>query len=285
MNILSLNGGGSSGYMTALILAKLEKEYNNKHVCAEMFDLIAGVSTGSIIGALLAKGLSAQEVVEKYREFIPEIFGKKNWMLWSRPLYSRKVLIKLMMDNLNVEMKDCKTKFMTYAVSVSKPQLQVEFWKSWKEESASVKLYDACLASSAAPVYFEPHEFNGKRYIDGGVAANNPSMNAIAQAIRLNVPLENLYNVNIVCSEEHGYDNSEKLNSIIHWSPKLAGIFTYACSDSVHYQAHSLLGFNNHFIQPDVSLSIDSQDFGQMEAIAAGLWKEHGQTICDNVFF
>lgn len=285
MNILSLNGGGTSGYMTALLLARLEKEYGNMHTCSELFDLITGVSTGSIIGAMLAKGLPAQEVVEKYKEFIPEIFGRKNWMLWCRPFYNRNSLEKLMREHLDINFKDCKTKFMTYAVSISKPQLEVEFWKSWKEDCSDVKLYDACLASSAAPVYFDPYEFGGKRYIDGGLAANNPSMNAISQALRLNVPLENIYNVNIVCSEEHGYDNSEKLRSVINWIPKLPGIFSYACSDSIHYQAHTLLGFNNHFIQPDVSLSIDSQNFGQMESIADSLWQEHGQTIRENVFF
>lgn len=285
MNILSLNGGGTSGYMTALILAKLEKEYGNKHTCAELFDLIAGVSTGSIIGALLAKGLSAQEVVEKYREFIPEIFGHRNWMLLTKPLYSRDPLVKLMKEHLDVEMKDCKTKFMTYSVSVSKPQMEVDVWKSWREEYSRFKLYDICLASSAAPVYFEPYCFNGKRYIDGSFATNNPSMNAIAEALRLNVPLQNIYNVNIVCSEEHGYDESDKLKTVFNWIPKISSVYSYACSDSVHYQAHSLLGFNNHFIQPDISLAIDSKNLTQMEAIADVLWKEHGRTICSNIFF
>jgi patatin-like phospholipase/acyl hydrolase len=285
MNILSLNGGGTSGYMTILLLAKLEKEYANKHKCFEMFDMIAGVSTGSIIGALLAKGLCAQEVVEIYKEFIPEVFGRKNWMLLTKPLYSRKSLEKLMQLHLNVEMKDCKTRFMTHAVSLGKPQLEVDVWKSWKEKWEKTKLYDVCLASSAAPVYFEPYTFNGKTYIDGSFATNNPSMNAIAEALRLNVPLENIYNVNIVCSEEHGYNDPEKLKTVFSWLPKIAGVFSYSCSDAVHYQAHSLLGFNNHFIQPDVSLPLDSKDLGQMEAVADVLWNEHGETICKNVFF
>ena len=285
MNILSLNGGGTSGYMTALLLAKLEKAYGNKYTCSEMFELITGVSTGSIIGALLAKGLPAQEVVEKYKEFIPKIFSKRNWWLFTKPLYRRDMLQKLMVENLDVKMKDCKTKFMTYAVSLSKPQMEVDFWKSWREDCEEVKLYDVCLASAAAPVYFAPYEFGGKVYIDGSLATNNPSMNAISEAIRMNVPLENIYNVNIVCGEEHGYNEPEKIRSIFHWAPKLATIFSYACSNSIHYQAHSLLGFNNHFIQPDVSLPIDSQNLKQMEVIADLLWQEHEKRICENVFF
>lgn len=285
MNILSLNGGGSSGYITALILAKLEKEYNNKHICAEMFDLIAGVSTGSIIGALLAKGLPAQEVVELYRKFIPEIFGHRNWIPLFKPLYNRKSLVKLLSEHLNLEMKDCKTRFMAHAVSVSKPMVDVEVFKSWDERFNSFKLYDICLASSAAPVFFEPHCFNGKRYIDGSLATNNPSMNAISQALRLNVPLENIYNVNISCSDEPGYDEEASLKSIFNWAPKISGIFCYACSDAVHYQAHSLIGFNNHFIQPDINLALDSKDLSQMEEVANCLWEKHGPTICQNVFF
>lgn len=285
MNILSLNGGGSSGYITALLLAKLEKAYDNKHTCSEMFDMIAGVSTGSIIGALLSKGLPAQDVVDLYKKFIPEIFGHRNWIPLFKSLYNRRPLVNLMKEHLNFDMKDCKTRFMAHAVSVSKPQVDVEVFKSWKEEYESFKMYDVCLASSAAPVFFDPHCFNGKRYIDGSLATNNPSMNAIAQALRFNVPLENIYNVNISCSEEPGYSEETKLKSLFNWATKIPGIFCYACSDAVHYQAHSLLGFNNHFIQPDLNLPLDSTDLKQMEAVADFLWEKHGDTLSKNIFF
>lgn len=285
MNVLSLNGGGTSGYMTALILARLEKEYGKKHKCYEMFDIIAGVSTGSIIGALLAKGLSAEEVVEKYKEFIPEIFGHHNWNLLRKPLYDRSPLEKLLIENLDISLKDCKTKFMAHAISIGKPLMEVVVWKSWKEDFAAVKLFDVCLASSAAPVYFNPYIFGGKTYIDGGLSTNNPSMNAIAEALRLGAPLENIYNVNVVCDENHGFDDPERITSAIQWLPKIPGIGLYACSDAVHYQAHSLLAFKNHFIQPDVSLPIDSKDFTQMEKIADQLWNQHGASLSENIFF
>nr|GMN23960.1 hypothetical protein TIFTF001_051336 [Ficus carica]GMN24152.1 hypothetical protein TIFTF001_051353 [Ficus carica] len=57
----------------------------------------------------------------------------------------------------------------------------------------NARLADICLSTSAAPTYLPPHSFttsdgNGKTcnfdLIDGGVAANNPTMLAIGQVIR-----------------------------------------------------------------------------------------------------
>jgi hypothetical protein len=42
---------------------------------------------------------------------------------------------------------------------------------------------DAVMASSAAPVYFPPHRFGGKHFVDGGTIATNPSALALSAAI------------------------------------------------------------------------------------------------------
>lgn len=223
--------------------------------------------------------------MEKYKEFIPVIFGKKNWNVLMKPFYDRSNLEKLLIENLNYPLKDCKTKFMCHAISVGPPLMEVIHWKSWREEFADVKLYDVCMASSAAPIYFQPYCFGGKVYIDGGLASNNPSMNAISEALRLGAPLENIYNVNVVCDENHGFDSAEHLTTVLDWITKIPGIGLYACSDSVHYQAHSLLAFKNHFIQPDVNLALDCTDIRQMETVADKLWDIHGKTLCENIFF
>ena len=39
-----------------------------------------------------------------------------------------------------------------------------------------IPLIDLMLMSSAAPSYFEQHEYKDKYYIDGGLAMNSPSM-------------------------------------------------------------------------------------------------------------
>jgi len=73
--ILSIDGGGSKGLMTLHCLVKLEALTG--HPCNEIFDFYAGTSTGSIIAAGLAKGMSAEKILGHYREFIPQVFDEQ----------------------------------------------------------------------------------------------------------------------------------------------------------------------------------------------------------------
>ena len=84
MKVLSIDGGGIRGIIPALILAELE-ERTGKPVC-ELFDMIAGTSTGGI----LATGLTipdehgkprwtAKELVGLYRDEGPSIFHRTRW--------------------------------------------------------------------------------------------------------------------------------------------------------------------------------------------------------------
>ena len=81
MKILSLDGGGVRGYLTAMILENVEKQLNlrdgtNKPL-GGYFDLIAGTSTGAIIAGLLAIGKSASEVRKIYEDDIKDIFSNE----------------------------------------------------------------------------------------------------------------------------------------------------------------------------------------------------------------
>lgn len=65
MRILALQGGGIRGLITAVICEEIERKLGCP--IARKFDLIAGTSAGSIVGAGLATGASASEVVEMFR--------------------------------------------------------------------------------------------------------------------------------------------------------------------------------------------------------------------------
>ena len=43
---------------------------------------------------------------------------------------------------------------------------------------------DAALATASAPTYLPPHELDGRALVDGGVFAANPSIAAIAEALK-----------------------------------------------------------------------------------------------------
>lgn len=74
VRILCLDGGGTRGVATVAMLMQIEKQTGKK--LNEMFDLIAGVSTGSIIAALACvKKYSTQEIAKFYREMSVKVFN------------------------------------------------------------------------------------------------------------------------------------------------------------------------------------------------------------------
>lgn len=75
--ILSLDGGGIKGVFIASLLAEIEEKRNLK-IC-DYFDLIAGTSTGGIIAAALALGMSARTVEKLYTTHAKDIFPQKSW--------------------------------------------------------------------------------------------------------------------------------------------------------------------------------------------------------------
>ena len=66
--ILSIDGGGIRGIIPAMILADIEKETGKQ--IFEMFDLIAGTSTGGILALGLTRPnpFPAQELVNFYKD-------------------------------------------------------------------------------------------------------------------------------------------------------------------------------------------------------------------------
>ncbi len=69
--VLSLDGGGAKGVYTLGVLKEVEAVA--KVPLYEVFDLIFGTSTGSIIAALIALGYKIEEIENLYFEIIPKI--------------------------------------------------------------------------------------------------------------------------------------------------------------------------------------------------------------------
>jgi hypothetical protein len=65
--ILALDGGGVRGLFTAYVLGRLVKEEPR---LMDSVDLIAGTSTGAIIGTLLAFEHTPEQIVEIYRDLV-----------------------------------------------------------------------------------------------------------------------------------------------------------------------------------------------------------------------
>jgi patatin-like phospholipase/acyl hydrolase len=73
MNVLALQGGGVLGYGQSLILSQLEASASLSSSC--MFDMIGGTSVGSIIGAPLSIGISANKIEQFFTQDAGVIFS------------------------------------------------------------------------------------------------------------------------------------------------------------------------------------------------------------------
>src|SRR5438270_10688585 len=97
--MLAIDGGGIRGLISPGILKRLEELLapvsgaSNFRLC-DFFDYIAGTSTGAIIAAGLARGMSAQELLTFYQQTGPAMFDKAALLQRWKTLYKSEPLAK-----------------------------------------------------------------------------------------------------------------------------------------------------------------------------------------------
>jgi patatin-like phospholipase/acyl hydrolase len=203
VDVLCIDGGGIRGIIPAMVLAELEARAGRR--ISELFDLIAGTSTGGILAAALTApgpeggpGHSAAELVELYRTEGPRIFRRS---LWQRihsgeGLTDEKHDDAALRDVLQRYLGDARLSQARTRLLVTAYELESRtpyFFKSWRtaERGRDFLLTDVARATAAAPTYFEPprvRSLDGAAtlvLVDGGVFANNPAMCAFAEVRRL----------------------------------------------------------------------------------------------------
>lgn len=106
--ILSLDGGGIRGVISARILQEVDKQIQAQHgqSIGKYFDMIAGTSTGSLIAAGITVGYTPADMIDIYQNQGMEIFpyhsllSPARWKLFlkhglSAPKFSHEGLIKV----------------------------------------------------------------------------------------------------------------------------------------------------------------------------------------------
>lgn len=202
--ILTLDGGGAKGFYTLGVLRELEALLGKP--LYESFDLIFGTSTGAIIAALLALGHSVEDVHLLYSANVPTIMGK-----WTRRTRSnaldrlvKEVFKEQKFDAFKTGIGIVATRWdferpMIFKGSVS----QAHGLKSTFAPGFGCTIADAVRAScSAYPFFRRPVLQLGSgdkvEVLDGGYCANNPTLYAIADAVKaLNYPVSALRVVSI----------------------------------------------------------------------------------------
>jgi patatin-like phospholipase/acyl hydrolase len=272
--ILSIDGGGIRGIIPALVLSEIEKKAGKS--ISQIFDLIAGTSTGGILalGLTINGGdgspkYSAKDLAGLYEQRGKDIFSRSLWKGVSsvggiaEEKYSAEGLEKVLEEYFGNEplgMALTDVLITSYDIQNREPH----FFKSWRDKWKSVEMRHVARATSAAPTYFEPALVTvggGERaLIDGGVFMNNPCTSAYAEC-RRRYPEENdIFAVSIGTGK---LVRPISLSEAKDWGtagwaiPLLSCIFDGA-SDAVNYQMSHIL--RNSFVRLQTSLSIASDD-------------------------
>lgn len=284
MNILVLDGGGSKGLASARFIQQFEQ------VCGPVgmrFDLICGVSTGAILGALLARGVSGTVASSLYEEMLPKIFEPKGWRFWrglTTPKYPADPLVSELKHCFgDGTLKDVDTRLMVLAAQLS-PRISPKVWKSWDPKDHSAALVDVLRASSAAPTFFAPHTVGEAVYVDGGLCTNEPSMCALAEVVRMSGTVAQHRILTVRCGTISGYpkDKASRMTSPIGWVDDLLGVM-FQCGQRVaEYQSHALIGFSSHVVELGIDGPLDrcGGAFAD-ECLGAALeaWKVHAPAL------
>jgi predicted acylesterase/phospholipase RssA len=140
------------------------------------------------------------EAIEKYEEFGEKVFSKKlPWLTRWDATYDHTVVEKLLkqviresplMLDEDAPLKDASRPCKTFVITtkLDKHNSEPIIMRSYdldEDKDASIKIWEAGRATSAAPTYFKPITINNERYSDGGTIANNPSHNAIMEAAKV----------------------------------------------------------------------------------------------------
>ncbi|OKO81570.1 patatin-like phospholipase family protein [Bradyrhizobium sp. NAS96.2] len=203
--ILALDGGGIRGILTleyvGAIEAMLRKRFGKDDLLlCDYFDLIGGTSTGSIIAAGLACGMTVDALKKLYRGIGTDIFQES---FWRRGLLAPKFNSDALQHALDAQLgadtalggDHVRTglMIMTKRLDTGSPwPLHNHPDAPYAKQDGALRLTQVVRASTAAPTYFKPEEIKisardghtvSGAFVDGGVSPfNDPALQLLMLA-------------------------------------------------------------------------------------------------------
>ena len=204
--VLSIDGGGIRGIIPARLLREIETRMGRP--IPELFDIVAGTSTGGILalGLTLPKAgtttpaWDAAALEELYVEHGAKIFA--NSLLRKVETVGGLVEERYDIDELERLLRQYFGEAMlssaltevvvpSYDLTAPGPFFFKRSYARDQTHTWDIETWKAARATSAAPTYFDPmnlppFEDEGEHaLVDGGVFANNPTACAYAEALNL----------------------------------------------------------------------------------------------------
>ncbi|WP_077617981.1 CBASS cGAMP-activated phospholipase [Bacillus sinesaloumensis] len=272
MKILCIDGGGIRGVFAVAILQAIEKEY--KQPISNLFDMLAGTSTGSIVAASAVVNIDMEDVQDSYIKYGGKIFKKQSPFGFLKSVYSDRYLRHYIQEAFgDITLHDIEKPLLIPTVDVTHGNPFVHrtnYGEAKKQNDHSIKLWDAVLSSCSAPVFFPPNNVNNHYLaIDGGLWANNPSLVCITEAqnhfemdlasiqiMSIGTGLQRI-DFSIETKKEWGVNKWLPFHlPSMRMKPKLLDLALHLSSESVTYHCQHLLKENYLRINEDLGQEV-----------------------------
>ena len=235
--ILSVDGGGSRGVIPANILNYIELE--ERISVRDEFDFFAGVSTGALVAAYLARDAGNMErlVSEGYSsESMSKIFDKSVWdkmlgRMQNQPKYdgiNKRAYIEEQADGALIN--DIHDKHLLILAYDFINRELVTFKNNRGHDSLyNPPLAEICDAATAAPTMYPPVATSAPKrrwLVDGALATNDPSQCAISEALAIGHTLDEIWMLSLGTGRP-AHDLSQEARDKIGQESRGWGIFDW----------------------------------------------------------
>jgi len=220
VRILTLDGGGVRGVVELALLSRIQTEVGLEISIREMFDLVVGTSTGGIVAlGVVMKNISLKSMTKFFEEAAESTFGHPNggaeWvakggMLFKSypsiypdtrlkqhlqrffgmtPLFApatsgtfqstTRVAVTTAKDGPDGGSTQC------LIANYNRPRGDWAYFEREDDASRDMAIWEAALATSAAPIYLPTFRKDTTNYVDGAMYANCPVRLALEEKDRI----------------------------------------------------------------------------------------------------
>jgi hypothetical protein len=286
--ILSIDGGGIRGIIPIILLMEIERRTGKR--IHEIFDLIVGTSTGGIIALMLTKPnpVPLSSMLQLYiGQKGKKIFQKRLFKVpWSDVKFKSENIESVLQEVFEgYDISQCikPTVITTYDTATA----SATFFASYNERFKNFKMWECARATSAAPTYFEPFEFNNMVCLDGGLFANNPALFGLVEAQKYYGKNEKFDIVSLGTGSIMTPLSKRDLDkfNILTWATKLFKFTSDGQSDTLDYVLDKTYSAENNYFRfqcdlPDNLSDLDNVHDDNLEALVKlaednikGAWK------------
>lgn len=290
MRVLAIDGGGIRGLIPALVLTELERRAGRR--IFELFDLIAGTSTGGILACALCAPdpLPAEALVSLYEDEGPTIFDRDVF----QRIRSGEGLIDEKYDAGALDralerflgdkrLADARPDLIVPAYNLTEPGPYFFKTRKARENPAEedFALSVVARATAAAPTYFEPLEVRDAALVDGGVFAVNPAMSAFAEVLRFQ-PTAEVQLVSLGTGERTRKRTFGEVKDwgLLEWAKPILDVVFDGMSEAVNYQLQHALA-DGRYWRLQVELDLASDDLDDASQGNLKLLRKHAEDMID----